>query len=82
VLDKAPPGHELFHDWNVGQRPTRGYVIEEPAWWDRYDLPMLPTGDVPRGGGGTPAVPLADIAEYIGQGQWQVTSKACKETPG
>ena len=82
VLDKVPPGHELFHDWNIGQRPTRGHVIEEPAWWDRYDLPMLPTGDVPRGGGGTPAVPLADIAEYIGQGQWQVTSRASKETQG
>ncbi len=76
VLDRSPPGNDVFHDWNIGQRPARGHVVEEPAWWDKYDLPMLPTGNIPRGGGGTPAVPLKEIAEYIGDGRWQVTSRA------
>ena len=56
--------------------PVEGKVVDEPPWWEKYDLPLLPSGDVPRGGGGTPAVPLSKIAHYEGEGIWRVDSRA------
>ena len=73
---RQPPRDDIFAEWNIGQYPVEGNVIAEPSWWEKYNLPMLPTGDVPRGGGGTPAVPLSDIAGYEGDGRWQVVSRA------
>ena len=72
VLSREPPQQDMFADWNLGQREAKGDVVMEPGWWDKYGLPLLPTGDVPRGGGGTPAVPLADIADYEGNGIWRI----------
>ena len=34
----------VFSDWNVGQTPVEGNAFDEPPWWERYGLPMLPTG--------------------------------------
>lgn len=76
VLSREAPAANIFSDWNVGQRAVEGNVYDEPPWWERYGLPMLPGGSVMRGGGGVPAVPLSEIAEYVGDGVWSVTNKA------
>ena len=76
VLSRRPPFEDMFEEWNLGERPVQMNVVDERSWWDRYNLPLLPTGSVPRGGGGMPAVPLSDIATYEGDGVWQVKSKA------
>lgn len=72
VLARHAPLADIFEDWNLGQQPVTGNIIDEIPWWERYKLPMSPTGNVPRGGGGTPAVPLSDIANYEGGGVWRV----------
>ena len=54
----------------------RTNVVDEPAWWEKYHLPLPPTGGMPRGTGGTRAVPLSGIAEYGGDGTWRVRSRA------
>ena len=76
VLSRHPPSEDMFEDWNLGRHPVEGNVVDEPAWWEKYDLPLLPSGGVPRGGGGTPAVPLSKIARYEGNGIWRVESHA------
>jgi len=76
VLARHAPLVDMFEDWNLGEHSVTGDVVDEPAWWEKYRLPMLPTGDVPRGGGGMPAVALADIADYKGEGIWQAESRA------
>jgi len=76
VLSKAPPFADMFEEWNLGQAPVAGNVVDEPPWWEKYGLPMLPSGEVARGGGGTPAVPLSQIADYEGKGVWRVRSHA------
>ena len=76
VLSRQPPSEDMFDDWNLGRAPVTGNVVDEPPWWEKYDLPLLPSGDVPRGGGGTPAVPLSKIARYEGGGIWRVKSRA------
>ena len=76
VLAREAPYDDLFREWNLGQRPVVGNIVDEPAWWEKYDLPLLPTAGMPRGTGGTPAVPLSDIAEYREDGTWRVTSRA------
>ena len=75
VLDRCPPFEDMFHEWNLGQGPVSRHIVDEPAWWEKYGLPMLPTGSVPRGGGGTPAVPLSAVASYEGDGRWRVPLK-------
>ena len=72
VLDRRAPFTDMFEEWNLGELPVQGQVVDEPTWWDRYGLPLFPTGNVPRGGGGTPAVPLSEVARYLGDGRWQV----------
>lgn len=72
VADRREPFEDPFEEWNLGRRPVQGWVVDEPPWWERYGLPLLPVGDVPRGGGGTPAVPLQDVARYVGEGRWRV----------
>ena len=76
VWSREAPAGDVFSDWNIGQRPVEGNIYDEPPWWERYGLPMLPAGNIPRGGGGAPAVPLSEIAEYVGDGVWSVTNKA------
>lgn len=76
VLSRMPPQADMFEDWNLGRHPVVDDVIDEPAWWDKYDLPLIPSGDIPRGGGGMPAVPLSSIAIYEGDGLWRVRSRA------
>ncbi|MBT5897030.1 MAG: hypothetical protein HOH61_14095, partial [Rhodospirillaceae bacterium] len=76
VLDQQAPFDDLFADWNLGQRPVMGNVVAEPPWWLKYNLPMLPTRDMPRGTGGMPALPISEVAEYEGEGVWRVTSRA------
>ena len=76
LLDKHAPGNDPFDEWNLGQHPVVGHVVDELPWWDKYNLPLLPTGNVPRGGGGIPAVPLSEIASYEGDGCWRVVSRA------
>ena len=72
-----PTGGDIWAGWNLGAEPARGDIVEEPAWWDKYGLPMLPTegGGVGRGGGGLPAVPLSQIAEYEGDGVWRARNR-------
>lgn len=76
VLSREPVLDDMFADWNLGERPVEGNVVAEPAWWDKYRLPLLPTAGVPRGGGGVPAVPLSQIADYEGDGIWRARSYA------
>ena len=49
-------------------------MVNEPAWWEKYEMPMLPV-KAPRGGGGTPAVPLSKIATYEGNGRWRAKNR-------
>ena len=60
---------------NVGQRPAVGFVVEEPPWWEKYELPLMPAGTA-RGGGGVPAVPLSSLASYEGDGVWRARLRA------
>ena len=76
VLSRQPPFLDMFEEWNLGERLVEGNVVNEPPWWTKYNLPLLPTGSVPRGGGGSPAVPLHSVADYKGDGIWQVNSRA------
>ncbi len=76
ALDRRPPFADMFEEWNLGERPATGQVVAEPAWWEKYALPLLPTGGAARGGGGTPAVPLSEVAAYEGDGLWRVASRA------
>ena len=76
VLARPEPFDDMFREWNLGQRPVEGNVVDEPAWWEKYGLPLLPTAGMLRGTGGSPAVPLADIAEYEDNGTWRATSRA------
>ncbi|MDE0193886.1 MAG: phytanoyl-CoA dioxygenase family protein, partial [Gammaproteobacteria bacterium] len=76
VLARPAPFDDMFREWNLGRHPVEANVVDEPAWWEKYNLPLLPTGRMPCGTGGTPAVPLSDIAEYGGDGTWRVTSRA------
>ena len=76
VLARPEPFDDMFREWNLGQRPVEGNVVDEPAWWEKYGLPLPPSAGKPRGAGGTPAVPLANIAEYEGNGTWRATSRA------
>ena len=76
VLARHRPRVDMFEEWNLGRRAVKGNVVDEPGWWEKYDLPMLPDGNVPRGGGGTPALPLSEIADYEGAGLWKVESRA------
>ena len=75
VLDRSPPLDEMYRDWNLGQRDATGHVVDEPAWWEKYDLPLLPAGSMPSGGGGTPAISLSSVARYEGEGRWRVPLK-------
>ena len=75
VLSRRPPFADMFEEWNLGQQSVEGNVVAEPPWWEKYDLPLLPGGPVPRGGG-LPAVPLASVATYEGDGIWRVKSRA------
>ena len=76
VLARHAPFEDMFEEWNLGQRPVQGDVVDEPAWWEKYGLPLLPSNETHRGTGGTPAVPLSDIASYQGDGTWRVKSRA------
>ncbi|MDE0422566.1 MAG: phytanoyl-CoA dioxygenase family protein [Gammaproteobacteria bacterium] len=76
VLARSEPFDDMFREWNLGRHPVAGDIVDEPAWWEKYNLPLLPTGGMPRGTGGTPAVALSDIAEYGGDGTWTVQSRA------
>lgn len=76
VADRRAPDEDMFADWNLGKHAVQGNVIDETPWWDRYKLPLLPTGDVARGGGGTPAIALENIATYAGDGCWHVNLHA------
>ena len=75
VVSRRPPEKDMFAEWNVGQRPAEGFVVEEPPWWEKYDLPLTPPG-TPRGGGAVPAVPLSSIDQYEGEGVWRARSRA------
>lgn len=71
VASRDPPDADIWADWNLGKKPVIGNVAEEPPWWEKYGLPMLPSPGFPRGGGGGPAVPLKQIATYEGNGRWR-----------
>ena len=72
VADARPPLDDMWAEWNLGKSPPIGHVVDEPAWWEKYDLPMLPDPVTQRGGGGCPAVRLDQIASYEGGGVWRV----------
>ena len=50
LLARHAPLADIFEDWNLRQRPVTGNIIDEIPWWEKYKLPMLPSGDAPRGG--------------------------------
>ena len=75
VLDRSSPFDDMFKEWNLGQQESTGHIVREPAWWEKYNMPLLPAGSVPRGGGGVPAVPLASVATYEGEGRWRFPLK-------
>lgn len=72
VADARPPLDDMWAEWNLGKSTPIGDVVDEPAWWEKYDLPMLPDPGTQRGGGGCPAVRLDQIANYEGGGVWRV----------
>ena len=76
VESREPVFADLFEGWNLGERPVEGNVVAEPSWWDKYGLPIGLSADVPRGGGGIPAVPLNRIADYEGDGRWRARCHA------
>lgn len=68
----SPKDHgDMFADWNLGQRPVMGDIVEEPAWWEKYNIRV----EGPRGGGGMAAVPLSSIATYEGEGRWRLVEQ-------
>jgi hypothetical protein len=72
----VPPFKNMWQEWNLGKEPVRGNVVsDEPSWWDKYELPLLPSDSAQRGGGGCPAVPLDSIADYQGQGKWRARNR-------
>ena len=75
VLDRSPPFDDMFKQWNLGRQEATGHIVKEPAWWEKYNMPLLPAGSVPRGGGGVPAAPLASVATYEGEGRWRFPLK-------
>lgn len=75
AVSRHPPAADMFADWNLGQRPAAGFVVAEPPWWEKYNLPLMPAG-TPRGGGGVPAVPLSSIADFEGDRVWRARSRA------
>ena len=76
VESRRPVFDDMFEEWNLGENPVVRNVVSEPSWWEKYGLEMLPTGNVPRGGGGVPAVPLSRVANYEGEGIWRIRSRA------
>ena len=70
---RHPPSEEpdLYAHWNLGRVPVVGNVVDEPPWWEKYELPMLPSAAGMRGGGGCPAVPLSPRPT---SSSWQLTS--------
>ncbi len=75
VLDRSPPFDDMFKQWNLGRQEAAGHIVKEPAWWEKYNMPLLPAGSVPRGGGGVPAAPLTSVATYEGDGRWRFPLK-------
>ena len=73
VLSRQPPSGDVFADWNLGQRPPQGNVVAEPPWWEKYNLPMLPTGHVPRGGGRHTRRAVIEHCQL--RGRWTLASK-------
>ncbi len=72
VTSRRAPFNDMFAEWNLGAREPRGNVVDEVPWWERYGLPMLPSLNAPRGGGGVPAVSLDSVADYEGDGVWRI----------
>ena len=79
VVSREPPRSDIFGEWNLGQVPVTGEVVDEQPWWERYDLPMTPGEGMSRGTGGTPAVALKDIADYEGEGVWRVRRRTIED---
>ena len=59
--------------WNLGRVPVVGNVVDEPPWWEKYELSIHPT--VPGSGGGVPAVRLDSIAVYEGEERWRARNR-------
>ena len=74
TLDQVPPFDDMWAEWNLGKKPVVGDVQDELAWWEKYELPMLPALGVPRGGG-CPAVPPSQIADCEGNGVWRAKNR-------
>jgi hypothetical protein len=76
-LERYPPEADYLGHWNLGGVPVVGNVVDEPPWWEKYSLSMLPSedGGAPKGGGGCPAVPLFSIADYEGGGIWRARNR-------
>ena len=70
-----PTGGDIWAGWNLGAEPARGDIVEEPAWWDKYGLPMLPSAAAGWGGGACPPVEIGTIAEYAGGGVWRARNR-------
>ena len=49
VLDRSPPFDDMFKQWNLGRQEAAGHIVKEPAWWEKYNMPLLPAGSVPTG---------------------------------
>ena len=69
--EAVAPTDDAFAGWNLGAAPITGNVVGEPAWWDKYQLPMLPSAAVGRGGGACPPVAISEIAVHEGGGVWR-----------
>ena len=66
-----PAGGDIWAGWNLGAEPARGDVVAEPPWWEKYQLPMLPSAAAGWGGGACPPVEIGRIADYEGGGVWR-----------
>jgi hypothetical protein len=55
-------------------------VVGEPAWWEKYELPMLPSAAVGWGGGA--CSPIGPIVRYLGNGVWRARNRGDEWRPG
>ena len=75
ALAEHPPSGDIWAEGNLGKEEVVGNVVEEPAWWDKYGLPMLPSAAAGWGGGACPPVEIGTIAEYEGGGVWRARNR-------
>jgi hypothetical protein len=80
---EAPPSTaDAFTGWNFGAVPMTADVVGDAVGrrCEKYELPMLPSAAVGRGGGA--CSPIGQIARYLGNGVWRARNRGNEWRPG